>query len=65
LSEDEFKQIIVDSLSYLSKENKIQVYGFVIMLNHTHILWEMIEMNGKEKPYASFLKFTSHQFQKK
>lgn len=65
LIEDEFKQIIIDSLSYLCKENKIHVYGFVIMPNHVHIIWEMIEMNGKEKPYASFLKFTSHQFQKK
>lgn len=65
MSEDEFKQIILDSLAYLTKANKIHVYGFVIMPNHVHIIWEMIEMNGKEKPYASFLKHTSHQFQKK
>ena len=35
------------------------------MLNHIHIIWEMIEMNGQEKPSASFLKHTSHQMQKK
>jgi REP element-mobilizing transposase RayT len=30
------------------------------MPNHIHILWEIIKMNGKEKPSASFHKYTSH-----
>lgn len=64
LLNDTFKNIIIDSLNFLSKNNKIAVYGFVIMPNHIHVIWEMIDMNGKEKPYASFLKYTSHHFQK-
>ena len=64
LTEDKFKNIIINSLSYLSQANKIAVYGFVIMPNHIHLNWEMLEMNGKETPYASFLKYTSHQMQK-
>ena len=32
------------------------------MPNHLHTIWEMLEMNGKEMPYTSFNKFTSHQF---
>ncbi|CAN5560345.1 hypothetical protein BH23BAC1_BH23BAC1_21850 [soil metagenome] len=32
------------------------------MPNHIHLLWEMLEMNGKEMPHASFLKFTAHSF---
>ena len=32
------------------------------MPNHLHIIWEMLRKNGKEMPYASFNKFTSHQF---
>jgi REP element-mobilizing transposase RayT len=32
------------------------------MPNHLHIIWEMCELNGKEMPYASFNKYTSHQF---
>ena len=43
---------------------KIVVYGFVIMPNHIHLIWELLEMNGKEKPNASFMKFTSHEIQK-
>lgn len=30
------------------------------MPNHVHLLWEMIEMNGKELPHASFRKYTAH-----
>ncbi|HOZ52523.1 MAG TPA: hypothetical protein PLU17_11730 [Chitinophagaceae bacterium] len=65
LSEDAFKNIIIESMNYLTQKNKIAVYGFVVMPNHIHIIWEMLEMNGKEKPYTSFLKHTSHQMQKK
>jgi REP element-mobilizing transposase RayT len=64
LTENEYKDILIYSMRYLSQANKIVVYGFVIMPNHIHIIWEMLEMNGKEKPYASFLKHTSHQMQK-
>ncbi len=63
LQDDLFKKVLIDSLTYLSSQKKIVVYAFVIMPNHIHIIWEMLEMNGKEKPYASFLKFTAHQIQ--
>lgn len=62
LEAEEFKQVIIDSLDFLSAQKKIAVYGFVVMPNHVHIIWEMLELNGKEKPYASFLKYTGHQF---
>lgn len=55
-----FKEYILTSLKYLSDRNKINVYGFVIMPNHIHLLWEMLEKNGKELPHASFMKFTAH-----
>jgi putative transposase len=64
LKEDRYKKIIVDSLEYLSNQNKVKVYAFVVMPNHMHMLWEMLELNGKENPYESFLKYTAHQFQK-
>ncbi|MDZ7649519.1 MAG: transposase [Cytophagales bacterium] len=62
LEEDSFKNIIVDCWRNLIDRNKIRIYGFVIMPNHLHMVWEMLEKNGKEMPYASFNKFTSHQF---
>jgi len=64
LNPEKYKKIIIDSLSYLVHNNKIQVYGFVIMPNHIHIIWEFLDMNGKELPHTSFFKYTSHVIQK-
>ena len=61
----EFKQIILNSLAYLVSKSLIRVYAFVIMPNHIHVIWEMMGLNGKESPHASFLKFTGHEFLKK
>lgn len=32
--------------------------------NHIHLIWELLELNGKEMPNASFNKFTSNSFLK-
>jgi len=52
----------MDCWRELIQRNKIVIYGFVVMPNHIHVLWEMTGMNGKEMPHASFNKYTSHQF---
>lgn len=62
LAEDHFKRIIIECWRELVSRKKIAIYGFVIMPNHLHVVWEMLEKNGKEMPHASFNKFTSHQF---
>lgn len=62
LKDDQYKDIIIESLKFLSDKELIRVYAFVIMPNHIHVIWEMIGMNGKEMPYESFMKFTSHAF---
>jgi putative transposase len=63
LKPDKYKQVMVESLDNLCNRSKIKVYGFVIMPNHIHLLWEMLEMNGREMPYASFQKYTAHFMQ--
>ncbi len=62
LKPDKYKDIIVDSLRYLVKHRKIEVFAFVIMPNHIHLIWTLIARNGKELPHASLLKFTAHSF---
>ena len=64
LQDDSFKMIVVNSWKYLIEQGKIKIYGYVIMPNHIHLLWQMLEMNGKESPAGSFAKFTAHQFKK-
>lgn len=60
LKQDKYKQMILDSWKDLVTKELITVYGFVIMPNHLHVLWELNKMNGKEMPHASFNKATAH-----
>ena len=61
LAPDENKQLIADSLKYLSDGKYITIYAFVIMPNHVHIIWKQNKLNGKETPKGSFLKYTAHK----
>jgi len=56
--------VITQSLSFLYQKQSVKVYGFVIMPNHIHIIWELLQNNGKESPASSFMKFTAHEFQR-
>lgn len=60
LKPDKYKDLIIAQLKDLVNKNLIVVYGFVIMPNHLHFLWEMLAKNGKEMPYASFNKASGH-----
>ena len=62
LKNDALKMIVIDSLKHLVLTKKIIIYGYVIMPNHIHLIWEMINLNGKESPAGSFAKFTAHKF---
>jgi putative transposase len=64
LLHDEYKEVIISSLEYLSNAEKIDVYAFVIMPNHIHLIWKTNELNGKETAQRSFLKYTAHEFRK-
>jgi REP element-mobilizing transposase RayT len=65
LQTDSAKDMILNSLKYLSTKDKIDVYAFVIMPNHIHLIWRLKELNGKELPHTSFLKFTAHEIKVK
>ena len=53
LDSDCNKQIIIDSLKYLSDKELISVYAFIIMPNHIHLIWQQNNLNGKETPKGS------------
>jgi putative transposase len=60
LKPDKYKTIIIETIRDLCEKKLIIVYGFVIMPNHLHLIWEMKACNGKEMPHASFNKVTAH-----
>ena len=62
LQEDEYKDILISSLKFLSQNRRLCVYAFVIMPNHFHVIWSEGEDKMKETAKASFFKFTSKKF---
>ncbi|WP_300597177.1 transposase [Niabella sp.] len=64
LEQDSYKNIIIDSLRHLSDTRKIDVFAFVIMPTHIHLIWRTNALNGKETAQGSLLKFTAHEFKK-
>jgi putative transposase len=60
----DYKQIVLNSLRKLVEQSFLEVYGFVIMPNHIHLILKILKPNGKEKPSSSFLKDTSHELRK-
>ena len=64
LKEDRFKDIVIDSLRFLCKEERIQVFGFVIMSNHFHLIWQMMGDHKRKDVQRDFLKFTGQQILK-
>ncbi|MDJ1495882.1 transposase [Cytophagaceae bacterium DM2B3-1] len=61
LKPDKYKQIILDSLRFLVENKRIVLYGFVIMPNHIHLLWQIQSPFLRESVQRDFLKFTAQQ----
>ena len=64
LKQDKYKEIIVNSLAFLVKEKRIEVYGFVIMSNHIHIIWRIMNEHKLSEVQQSFMKFTAQMILK-
>ena len=61
LSHQKHKDIIMSSLKFLVDENRIWLYGYVIMPNHVHILWRKQDLWIDKNIQQPFLKFTAQQ----
>jgi putative transposase len=61
LNPDKYKQLIVESLQYLTTNKKITLYAFVIMSNHIHLIWQALPDNTPQKIQLSFMKYTAQQ----
>jgi REP element-mobilizing transposase RayT len=61
---DKYKDIIIDSLRFLVKEKRIILYGFVIMDNHLHLIWQMQAGIKPADIQRDFLKYTAQKIKK-
>ena len=61
LAPDKYKDIIMDSLRFLVANKRIKLYGFVIMPNHLHLIWKMMDSIKQSDVQRDFLKYTAQQ----
>ena len=61
LKNNNYKQIIIDSLAFLVHEKRVKIYGFVIMDNHIHLIWQGTDLSSLKHSQLSFMKFTAQQ----
>lgn len=61
LEKEEYKNIVIESLQFLVKNDRIKLYCFVIMPNHIHLIWLIKESHLLKDVQRDFLKFTAQQ----
>ncbi|MBV9963753.1 MAG: transposase [Parafilimonas sp.] len=59
LQPDKFKDIIINSLQFLVENKRINLYAFVIMRNHIHVIWQIADAYKPQQVQQSFMKFTA------
>ena len=64
LEQDRFKDIIIESMTFLSKAERVNIYAFVIMPNHLHLIWQIMGEHKREDVQRDFLKYTAQQMLK-
>jgi len=42
LEDDAFKEIVIESLEYMCKPKRIALYSYVVMPNHIHLLFTLL-----------------------
>lgn len=61
LLKDYYKDVIISSLRFLKKDNRADIYAFVIMPNHIHLIWKMKNDRKYEDVQRDFMKYTRQQ----
>jgi len=64
LKADKYKDIIIKSMGFLVKDRRVIIYGFVIMINHIHLIWQMQAGIERSNLQRDFLKFTAQKFKR-
>ena len=61
LSKEKHMEIVLSSLKFLVKDERIWLYGYVLMPNHVHILWRRQDLWLEKSIQQQFLKYTAQQ----
>ena len=58
---NQYKNIIIDSLRYCVFNKDITINALVIMINHIHLIWRQQRENLQQNVKHDFLKYTAQQ----
>jgi len=61
LEEDGMKEIIISSLTFLVKQDRVSVYAFCLMSNHIHLIWQILGDHKRSNVQRDFLKYTGQR----
>ena len=61
LSTNKYKNIIIQSLQYLTEHKRIQLNAFVLMSNHIHLIWQPLPGETLTSIQLSFMKYTAQK----
>jgi REP element-mobilizing transposase RayT len=60
LKPQKYKHIITESLSFLTIQNHVIIYAFVVINNHIHLKWQMRNAEEKHNVQGSLLRFSAN-----
>jgi REP element-mobilizing transposase RayT len=64
LAPNKYKDIVIESMRFLVDDKRVIIYGFVIMDNHIHIIWQLQAGRKRNDVQRDFLKYTAQLIKK-
>ena len=58
---DTRKDVIIESMRFIVEDKRVIIYGFVIMPNHIHVIWQMQAGKKRDAVQRDFLKHTAQE----
>jgi putative transposase len=65
LLDDHYKDIVISSMRFLVKDNRVSIFAFVLMPNHIHLVWKIANDRKKDEVQRDFLKYTAQKIKRK
>ena len=59
--EERFRRIVIDSIKFLINQKRIRLHGYVIMPNHLHLIFSVVNPFVLSDIFRDFHKFTPQQ----
>ena len=61
LAHEREKDIVIESMRFLVNHERVSIFGFVIMSNHFHMIWQMNWGYKRDAEQRNMLKYTGQQ----